>query len=120
MSFSSFTVATSTGVPAGTYLCEFVSITPFTDNAERYDEGVLLAFRVIGGLHDGEAASRICSRKFSPKSNLYGFAQALAGRELQTGEAYDFADYVGTKGIIFVEKTESGSTRVASFLKSAD
>ncbi|TWU33810.1 hypothetical protein [Novipirellula artificiosorum] len=118
MSLTTFTVSNG-GVPAGTYNCCFSELSPFTENVERYGEGVLLTFSVIGGEHDSQSASRICSQKFSPKSNLYRFAKALAGRELESGESFDFADYIGTKGMVVVEETEGGSTRVASFLRSA-
>lgn len=115
-----FTVSAAGGVPAGSYNATFAGLEPFTDNADRFGEGVLLAFRIVGGDQAGETASRICSKKFSAKSNLYKFAKALIGRDLETGESFDFADHVGAKGMIIVEETDGGSTRVATFLKSAE
>ena len=107
-------------VPADTYNGEFVSIEPYVDNLDRYGEGIRLIFKVIGGDHDGDRVSRICSKTFSVKSNLYRFAKSLAGRDLRPGEQFDFQDFIGTRGMMVVEETDSGAIRVASFLRSAD
>tara|TARA_R110002049_G_scaffold305056_1_gene500971 strand:- start:7193 stop:7552 length:360 start_codon:yes stop_codon:yes gene_type:complete len=115
-----FTVTAAGGVPAGSYNATFTGLEAYTENADKYGEGVMLCFKVTGGDQDGETASRICSKKFSAKSNLYKFAKALVGRDLESGDSFDFADHVGSKGMIIVEETDGGSTRVATFLKSAD
>lgn len=115
---TAFTFSQGTGVPAGSYNATFVGLEPFSENADRYGEGVLLRFRIEVGDHKGEEASRICSKKFSSKTNLYKFAKALVGRELKSGESFDFKDFEGTKGMILVESTESGATRVATFLRA--
>lgn len=117
---TSFTVSSSAGVPSGTYNATFVGLEKFEENIEKYGEGCLLKFRVTGGDLKGQVAGRICSRKFSTKSKLYTFAKALVGRDLITGENFDFADHVGAMGMIFVEETAGGSTRVATFLKAAE
>ena len=115
-----FTVTSASGVPAGSYNATFVGLEKFEDNAEKYGEGVLLKFKITTGEHLGEEATRICSKKFSAKSNLYKFARALKGSDLESGESFDFAGFIATKGMIIVEQTDSGSTRVATFLKSAE
>lgn len=115
-----FTVTSASGVPTGSYNASFVGLEPYSENSEKYGEGVLLRFKILTGEHKGEEASRICSKKFSAKSNLYKFAKALRGSDLESGESFDFAEYVGTKGMVIVEATDSGSTRVATFLKSAE
>lgn len=115
-----FTVTSASGVPAGSYNATFVGLEMYEDNAEKYGEGVILRFKISAGEHKGEEASRICSKKFSAKSNLYKFAKALCGRELESREAFDFAEYVGTKGMVIVEQTDGGSTRVATFLRAAE
>jgi hypothetical protein len=115
-----FKVTSASGVPAGSYNATFVGLEKYEDNAEKYGEGVLLKFKITTGEHKGEEASRICSKKFSAKSNLYKFAKALRGSDLESGETFDFAEYVGTKGMVIIEATDSGSTRVATFLKSAE
>jgi hypothetical protein len=120
MSSTSFTVSSASGVPTGSYNATFAGLEKFEENSDKYGEGVLLKFKIVTGEHKGEEASRICSKKFSAKSNLYKFAKALVGRDLISGEAFDFADHIGAKGMIIVEETESGSTRVATFLKSAE
>lgn len=115
-----FTVSSASGVPTGSYNASFAGIEPFTENLEKFGEGILMKFKIGSGEHKGEEASRIVSKKFSAKSNLYKFAKALVGRDLINGETFDFADHIGAKGMIIVEETDSGSTRVATFLKSAD
>ena len=105
------------GVPAGNYYAEFVGVAPFTENAERFGEGVLLKWRVIGGEQNGQEASRICSKKVSPKSNLAKFAVALKGAPILTGERFSLDAFVGVRGQIIVEPTESGGSRVNVFLR---
>ena len=113
-----FELSTISSVPAGSYKAEFTGCKPYRENLEKYGEGVSLSFKVIGGEHDGETASRICSTKFSNKSNLYRFAKSLVGRDLKSGEIFDFDEHVGSEGMLVVEATESGVTRVATFLPS--
>ena len=108
------------GVPAGSYNASFTGLEEYEENTDRFGEGVSLHFEISGGDHDGETATRICSKKFSAKSNLYKFAKALKGDDLETGEDFDFADHVGAEGMLIVEETEGGSTRVATFLRSKE
>jgi hypothetical protein len=120
MSETLFTVSTSSGVPAGSYNACFDGIESYKENVDKFGEGVVLKFKITSGDHKGEEASRICSKKFNVKSNLYKFAKALLGRELANGEAFDFKDHIGAKGMVIVETTEGGSNRVATFLRSPD
>ena len=120
MSNTAFIVNGSSGVPSGSYNAIFEGVEAYTENLDKYGEAVVLKFRISSGDHKGEEASRICSKKFTLKSNLYRFAKALLGRELSKGEAFDFANHINAKGMIVVEETEGGSTRVATFLRSAD
>jgi len=118
---SQFTFSNGSGVPAGSYNASFVGIEPYNENLEKgYGEGVLLRFKISSGEYKDAEATRVCSRKFSSKATLPKFAKALRGKDFESGERFDFADYVGTKGMIIVEATDSGSTRVATFLKSAE
>jgi hypothetical protein len=114
-----FTV-TESGVPAGPYSATFQGLEPFKENLDRYEEGCILRFTITSGEYKGREASRIVSKKFSSKSNLYRFAKSLVGRDLQSGESFDFADHIGAKGMVVVEQTEGGSTRVATFLRAAE
>ena len=114
-----FTVSQGSNVPVGHYNAAFAGVEPFSANAKEYGEGVLLNFEIVEGEHEGEIATRICSQKFSLKSNLYKFAKALAGRDLKPGEDFEFDDYIGAVGLLITEETESGGTRVASFMRTA-
>jgi hypothetical protein len=113
-------IVTESGVPAGPYSATFQGLDPFEENLDKYGEGCILRFVISSGDFKGKEASRIVSKRFSPKSNLYRFAKALIGRDLQSGESFDFADFVGTKGMVVIEATDSGATRVATFLKAAE
>jgi hypothetical protein len=120
MSNTAFIVNNSSGVPAGSYNATFEGVEAYTENLDKYGEAVVLKFKITSGEHKGEETSRICSKKFTAKTNLYRFAKALLGRELSKGESFDFANHINAKGMIVVEETEGGSTRVATFLRSAD
>lgn len=108
-----FTVSPS-GLPVGSYGAKFIAAEPITND---FGDGVTLKFEVLSGDHTGETATRICSTKLSPKSNLFKFIQALKGTKPEAGEEIDLLSYVGTAGMIVVEETDSGSTRVGSFIR---
>lgn len=115
-----FMFTATSSVPSGSYSATFSAIESYLGNVEQYGEGVQLRFQINSGDYKGQEASRICSRTFSQKSNLFQFAKALHGRDLTGGDNFDFADHIGAKGLIVVEETESGATRVATFLRSAE
>lgn len=106
-------------VPPGTYPARFECAEPFEDRQRLYGPGVKLKFRIASGDYDGDEVCRIVSPRCTPRSNLYGFAQALAGRDLVDGETVDFATFSGVSGLVVVEQTESGATRVEKFLRAA-
>jgi hypothetical protein len=112
-----FTVG-SGGLPAGAYSAQFVGVEPYTENVEKYGPGVSLKFRVIAGERINEEASRICSQKMTPKSSLGKFAVALKGAAIAAGERFNFDSYVGTLGTILVEQTDTGGSRICTFLKN--
>jgi len=113
-----FTVG-SGGLPAGAYSAQFVGAEPYNENEEKYGPGVSLKFRVTAGEHVNEEASRICSAKLTPKSSLGKFAVALKGSAITAGERFNFAQFLGTQGTILVEQTDSGGSRISTFLRSA-
>lgn len=112
-----FTVTAGEGPPVGSYAAKFTSVEPFDNGSSEYGPGVKLTFEVLQGEHQGQKASRICSMKLSPKSNLYKFLQAFKGGKLEVGEQIDLNSFVGQQGMIIVEATEGGSTRVGSFIR---
>lgn len=107
----------SGGLPVGNYHAEFVGAEPYDQNVEKYGPGVSLKFRVLNGEHEGQEGSRICSKKMTPRSALGKFAVALKGGAIQSGEAFTFTDYQGTKGSIIVAATDSGGSRIETFLR---
>ncbi|MEQ8847239.1 hypothetical protein [Botrimarina sp.] len=110
---------TAGGVPVGSYDAEFVGVEPFEEHNEQYGPAVMLKWRITAGEHEGAEASRICSKKFSPKSTLAKLAVALKGGAIAPGESFSFDAVVGTRGSLLVEQTDSGSTRVATFIRRA-
>lgn len=106
-------------VPAGTYPARFECAEPFEDRQRLYGPAVKLKFRIASGEYDGVEVCRIVTPRCTPRSNLYGFAQALAGRDLVYGETVDFASFSGVTGLVVVEQTVSGATRVATFMRAA-
>ena len=109
-----FTVTAGEGLPVGSYAAKFTSAELITND---YGEGVKLIFEVLQGAHQGQTGSRICSTKLSPKSNLFKFLQAFKGGKLEPGEQVDMLSFVGQQGMVIVEATEGGSTRVGSFIR---
>ena len=110
-----FTMSDTTGIPVGGYSAEYVGAEEFL--SDDYGPGVRLKFKVLDGEHAAAEASRICSQKLSPKSNLHKFVKSLKGSDIAAGEQVDLQSYAGTRGMIVLEETDSGATRVGSFLK---
>jgi hypothetical protein len=108
------------GIPSGSYNATFQGLDRYEENVDKFGEGLLLKFEVSSGEHKGATATRIVSKKFSPKTNLFKFAKALAGRDLLAGDEFDFADVIGVRGMVIIEETEGGSTRVATFLRAPE
>ena len=106
-----------TGVPVGSYRARFIVAGPYTENADKFGHGVSLKWQIVGGEHDRCEASRICSAKLTKKTVLGKLATAIKGSEITAGERFSFDDYVGVTGSIVVEETDSGSTRVAMFIR---
>ena len=109
----------SAGPPAGTYAAKFIKIEPFEENVELYGPAVRLAFEIASGDHAGEEASAVCSSKLSLKSNLGKYALALNGGPIEAGTEIDFDAFVGATGMIVVEETGNGGSKVTTFLKNA-
>lgn len=109
-----FTVSDAAGVPVGGHAAEYVGAEDFEND---FGPGVKLKWKILEGPYQNSEATRIVSQKLSPKSNLYRFVKSLKGADLSAGEEVDLQSYVGTQGMIVVEETDSGATRVGSFMK---
>jgi hypothetical protein len=110
-----FVMSDTTGIPVGGYSAEYVGAEEFL--SDDYGPGVRLKWKILQGEHEGAETSRIVSQKLSPKSNLYKFVKALKGADIAAGEEIDLQSYAGVRGMVVVEETDSGATRVGSFLK---
>ncbi len=109
-----FTVTASEGLPVGSYAARFASAEAVSNE---FGDAVKLVFEVLQGEHTGATASRFCSTKLTPKSNLFKFLTALKGGKLEPGESVDLLTFIGSTGMMIVEATDSGATRVGSFMK---
>lgn len=107
------------GPPPGTYAARFVRIESYEENVEKYGAGVRLVWVILNGDHANEEATAICSAKLSAKSKLGKFATALNGGPIAAGTEVDFDAFVGVTGMIVVEETDGGGTKVATFVKTA-
>ena len=109
-----FVVTAGEGLPVGSYPAKFAAAEPFENE---YGPAVKLVFEVLQGEFQGQSASRICSVKLSPKSNLFRFIAALKGTKLEPGEEVNLLSFIGQKGMMTVEQADSGSSRVGSFIR---
>ena len=103
----------ASGVPPGQYHAEFAR----AEHAEQLGAAVRLVWRVLKGPYKGEEATRICGANLTPKSTLTKFVHAIVGAAIDPGAFVDLLVYVRTRGLMEIEETESGITRVASFAK---
>lgn len=112
-------VCGSGGLPPGAYSAEFIGAEAWEENIEKYGPGVSLKFKVLSGAEAGNEAGRICSAKLTPKSALGKFAVALKGSAIAAGERFNFDDFIGVVGTIVVELSDSGGSKITTFLKQA-
>lgn len=106
----------SGGCPPGNYaMAEFVGTE---DLENQYGKAIKLRWRIVGGPMDGQEATRICSPSLSQKSALGKLACQLKGAAISIGERFRFADFVGVRGSLIVEPTQTGGGRVAAFLRA--
>lgn len=120
MSKQTFVATAAEGPPPGSYQAKITGFEDFNENAEVYGPAIRVGYQVTAGKHTGENASRIFSKKFSNKANLRKFAEMLTRRPLETGESFDFEEYVGLAGNIVICETEKGGFRVENFLPDFD
>ncbi len=108
------------GAPVGVHAAQFVRAEHY-ESEDRPDlpPAIKLSWKILAGAHDGAEASRIVSTKTGPKANLPKFLKAFAGRDVQAGEQIDLESFYGLRGSVVVEETDSGGTRVATFLREA-
>jgi hypothetical protein len=113
-----FKATAGESIPAGVYDATFTGIENFeSETANDYGPAVKLSWKVTGGDLRGQYGSRVCSCKFGPKANLRKFAEAIRGSKIEPGEDFDFSGFFGTEGTIVCEETDSGATRVSTFVR---
>lgn len=108
------------GLPVGAYPARFIRAEPY-QNPDRSDlpPGVKMVWEVTDGDFKGQEASRITSLKMGAGANFPKFLKAFLGRPPEPGESIDLESFYGQAGTAIVEETESGATRVGSFIRSA-
>ncbi len=111
-------VCSSGSLPVGVYGAEFIGAESYNENVDKFGPGCSLKFRVKGGQYDGQEVSRIVGAKLSPKSALAKFVTAFKGGAIEAGERVNLDTFKGVVGSIIVQPTESGSTRIETFLRS--
>lgn len=103
-------------IPVGVYGAKFVAVSTVQNDIGK---ALLLKFQIAAGTLRGRVATRICSATLSPKSNLLRFAASLNGGRLAPGVTLDLLSLIGVRGLISVELTSRGATRVAAFVRVA-
>lgn len=109
-----FVMTSASGIPAGNYPAKFVEAEGIEND---FGPGVRLTWEVLQGDHQGAKTTRIVSQKLGPKTNLFKFVSALAGRKPEAGEEIDLTAFYGLSGMVIVGDCEGGSTRVESFIR---
>jgi len=110
-----FRVERSKGVPVGSYAARFVEAEQASND---YGDAVVLKFEITGGEHTGSTVTRWCSQNLTPKSGLYAFVTAMAGRKPEAGEEIELTDFYGTVGMIVVIEAKGGGSKVETFIKA--
>lgn len=103
-------------VPAGAYRASFVDVEP-TEH-EEFGSGLRFIFKVIGGDHDGEFATRITSDRPTPKNAAGRMIAGIEGNGLSPGMQVDLTSHVNEEYLIQVEETKNGSTRIGAVIRA--
>ncbi len=116
-SLMEFTVADSSGPPAGIYKAVFQGVVK-TEHPE-YGAGARFDFKISGGEHDGRIASRTCKPTPSAKNVTGRLMAGLIGGAMKPGEKVSLASCVGKTYTVIVQLAQNGtSTRVDSCIAS--
>jgi hypothetical protein len=105
---------TISGVPAGTYVGEFLG-AECRDPQPGSDFGPALQWRflIVGGARDGLEVSRFTGNSPTTKNACGKFLRAITGKQLSPGEVVDLDPYVGRRFNLVVAESPSGNgTRV--------
>ncbi|MBL8794290.1 MAG: hypothetical protein JNM56_10315 [Planctomycetia bacterium] len=100
------------GAPPGEYLAQLVAITD-TSHVE-YGPGLRFEFEILTGEYVGRRVSRVTCAQSTRLNNLGRMLAGLLGRPLMKDEDVDLDQFIGRDYTVTVEKTETGSTRVAT------
>jgi hypothetical protein len=116
-SLMEFTVADSSGPPAGLYTARFQGVVK-TEHPE-YGPGARFDWKIVGGEHDGRIASRTAKPVPSAKNATGRLMAGLLGGAMQPGAKVSLASCVGKTYTIVVGTASNGtSTRVESCIVS--
>ena len=112
-----FTVADSSGPPAGIYKATFQGVVKTVH--DEYGDGARFDFKIVGGEHDGRIASRTCKPVPSAKNATGRLMAGLKGGVMKPGEKVSLAECIGKTFTIVVGLAQNGtSTRVESCIAS--
>ena len=103
-------------VPAGAFRATFVDVEP-TEH-EEFGAGLRFIFKVVGGGHYGEDATRITSDRPTPKNAAGRMIAGITGSGLTPGMQVDLVSHVGKEFLIQVEETKNGSTRIGAVIRA--
>jgi hypothetical protein len=101
-------------IPPGSYNAEFLGVEE--TNHQEYGPGLNWLFKVSSGKHKGQKTGRITAGECTKKNAAGKFLVALVGRSWDVAKTADVDDFIGTSCQIVVAETDSGATRVESFI----
>lgn len=105
-------------VPAGQHVGEFAGCE--TTEHKEYGPGLLWSFKVTKGKWTGQKVGRTTTDKASKKNNAGKFLTMLTGLSFENAIKADTDDFIGTECRLIVAETDSGFTRVESFIPVRD
>ncbi len=103
-------------VPAGAFRAKFTGVED-TEH-EEYGAGFRFVFKVVGGDHDGEDATRITGDRATSKNALGKMLAGITGGGIEVGQQVDIEACVEKEYLINVGETKGGGTRVESVIRA--
>ena len=108
-------VVKNSGVPIGSYVCEFVGTEPVEH--DEYGDGLKWIFKIVEGTLAGKECFRTTKPEPTPKNSCGKFLAALDGKTPADGLDIDTDDFIGRRYAVMVGASQGGdSTRVETFV----
>ncbi len=101
-------------VPPSVYDAEFLGVEETTH--EKWGDGLLWSWAIAKGRHKGQTVYRTTKPTATARNSCGDFLKSITGLPLDQAKTKDVDDYAGTMCSVIIKESESGSTRVDSFV----